>query len=366
VVVPHHCSKVTHALPGFKRAQFLFISSLEVMSDSFKVLLNDGQVCEVSREQFGLLPEDSFLYNLLKEDQMMSTKNEQGQYLLTLDYPQLFKVALQCVSPDDESWKNYSIWTKDLGMNLGDSMRALASTLNYLGIPVPLMLADFQEEANSFFKDLGRIIIREAEKQMCDVALRVHSRMVQKEDLFLRQCWDLVSARDKNLLSVRLELGFSVKLNPHRISLSFEGSDKTDEGFDKTDEESDKTDEESEDYDDEEYYDEDYYDEDKIINCKLDCMSKFIGKENCFYESPLMLLAKRDNEAFLELVQKHLVSVVVSTFCNMTDTYLESQKVVIARIQFDRKIFDVNVALKLILDAEGSNRTGQPEEMYNR
>lgn len=350
MVVPHHCSKVTHALPGFKRAQFLFISFLEVMSDSFKVLLNDGQVCEVSREQFGLLPEDSFLYNLLKEDQMMSTKNEQGQYLLTLDYPQLFKVALQCLSPDDKSWKNFSIWTKDLGMNIGDSMRALASTLNYLGIPVPLMVADFQEEANSFFKDLGRIITREAEKHMCDVALWVHSRMVQKEDLFLRQCLDLASARNKNQLSVRLELDFSVELDPYSISLSFEGSDKTDE-------ESDKNDEESEDYDDE---------HDKTIYCALDSMSKFIGKENCFNESPLMLLSKTDNEAFLELVKKHLVSVVVSTFCNMTDTYLESQKVAIARIEFDRKKFAVNVALKLILDAEGSNRTGQPEEMLNR
>lgn len=66
------------------------------MSDNFQILLNNEQVYEITRDLFKKFPKDSLLYNLLKDDQPMATKHANGQYVLTLNYPEYFEHALTC------------------------------------------------------------------------------------------------------------------------------------------------------------------------------------------------------------------------------------------------------------------------------
>ncbi|KAI3660678.1 hypothetical protein MP638_004670 [Amoeboaphelidium occidentale] len=248
----------------------------------------------------------------------MSTKNEQGQYLLTLDHPQLFKLALKCLLPKDRTWENYSKLTKALGMNIGNSMRALASTLNYLGIPLPDKVANFQNEADAFQSDIGRLITDNAENQICEVAIEYHQEMIQAHDTFLDQ-------------SLHVALKFNFKLCSHEIIISYESFDRN-IGFDR----------------------------------QLEYLDFYAGLEDVFCMCPLLLLAKKDNELFLELLRKHLVSIIVSTFCILTDTSVESQKVETIQRNSDGIFCEITVHLKLKLAAESSDNSDQAEEMLNR
>lgn len=61
-----------------------------------------------------------------------------------------------------------------------------------------------------------------------------------------------------------------------------------------------------------------------------------------------------------------MVLIIVSTFCTLTDTSVESKKFEVITRNYEGKSYDIIVYLKLKLDAESSNSEDQPDEIFKR
>lgn len=124
-------------------------------ASNFQVCLSNGKIIEISRDLFERFPKDSMLYNLLKEDQVMSTKNNLGQFLLTRDHSEFFEAILKYVETQQlaivDIFQSAEIAPIAHGFNVAETMQALALTFNYLNLHAPEHLGGFQEDPGSFY-----------------------------------------------------------------------------------------------------------------------------------------------------------------------------------------------------------------------
>ncbi|KAI3658680.1 hypothetical protein MP638_006744 [Amoeboaphelidium occidentale] len=261
-------------------------------ANNFQICLNNGQVVEISHELFDSFPKDSLLYNLLKEDQVMSTKNEHGQFLLTLEYPELFETVLK-------HFEKCTLMTQDIyncteqffDSVIVDAMQALAVTFNYLGLPVPDELTGFEEESETnYLTDIAETITREAEKQIYDFSIKVSHRMAKQKDLFLQTYLDVSWARRNNETAIDVELACSLYVEKDVLRCIFAY----------------------------------FSDETPIVSLNLNSFREIMPHGGNFTRSPVYLLETQDRKTFREIINRVLVPVLTWMFCKNSKTLLES------------------------------------------
>ncbi|KAI3661123.1 hypothetical protein MP638_000460 [Amoeboaphelidium occidentale] len=285
------------------------------MTDKFQVLLNNGKVCEITRDLFEEFPKDSLLYNLLKDDQAMATKNKNGQYVLTLDYPEYFEQALTYVETDHfSSYKVYSA-TKDNGLNLCDSMNAFASTLNYLGFPVPEILQNisFNEKEGSLM-DVASRIYSSAGEQLFDFCIEVRRNIVADSDILLPTCIEISKARQKTGSGTPICV-----ISNAGLAVRDKGTEAFFIGLNKT-------------------------------TTRIDSVHKGLHADFKLGYSgtkwnPLKLLLLTNRNLFEELVKRHFVPVIVTSLCELTSTSLE--KFTVNLVCQHACVFEITIALNL-------------------
>lgn len=270
--------------------EILYFSN-KMTVDNFQICLNNGEVVEISHELFESFPKDSLLYNLLKEDQLMATKNEQGQYLLTLEHPELFETVLT-------HFEKWTLMTRDIyncaeqffDSVIVDAMQALAATFNYLGLPVPDELTGFQEESEpNYLTDIAKTITREAEKQIYDFSITVSHRMAQQKDLFLQRYLDVSWARRNNETAIDVELACSLYVEADELRCKFER----------------------------------FNDETPVVRLNLNSFREIMPHGGNFSRSPVYMLDTQDRKTFREIINRVLVPVLTWMFCKNSKTLLE-------------------------------------------
>ncbi|KAI3658961.1 hypothetical protein MP638_006337 [Amoeboaphelidium occidentale] len=139
------------------------------MTHAYKLLLNDNSEYVLSEETFKKLPDTSMLCALLKDDQMLTTKNKDGVYELKLDYPAMFPYALKLGT--DEAYT-----PTDLAMELVKGEHDLVKgfdqvwvTVDYLGFRISkefVGLCDLLDTAAIYRNEVAgtRIVL---EKEFC-------------------------------------------------------------------------------------------------------------------------------------------------------------------------------------------------------
>jgi hypothetical protein len=285
--------------------------------DNFQICLNNGELVEISRKLFESFPKDSLLYNLLKEDQLMATKNEQGQYLLTLEHPELFQTVLT-------HFKKWTLLMRDIydcaeqffDSVILDAMQALAATFNYLGLPVPDELTGFQGESETnYLTDIAETIIREAEKQIYDFSITVSHRMAKQKDLFLQRYLDVSWARRNNETAIDVKLACSLYVESKELRCRFEH----------------------------------FNDETPVVSLNLNFLRQIMPHGGNFTRSPVYMLETQDKQTFREIINRVLVPVLTWMFCKNSKTLLESSCIVWGDYLHSASSHKLTIKLKLKL-----------------
>ncbi|KAI3662174.1 hypothetical protein MP638_002160 [Amoeboaphelidium occidentale] len=283
----------------------------------FQICANNGRVIEISRDLFERFPKDSFLYNLLKEDQMMSTRNGSGQYMLTLDHPELLEAVLTHFETGELPLREiYLFAKKEHECNVADTMKSLALTFNYLGFPLPQDFCGFVEGSEiSCVTDVADVIYREAELQICDLAIQLCRRMVQKNDLYLQSFLDVSWARFKKETEKSVSLKMKITVRSCQIHCEFQR----------------------------------FNNETPSLSLNLKSLGALMKHSHVFMQSPVCMLAQQNEKAFYELIKEHFVPVLISIFCQSTKTSIENMSTELRSYEkgSNHHYVDIKLTLKL-------------------
>jgi hypothetical protein len=193
------------------------------MTSTYQILLNNGKTVAVSLDLFEKLPQDSMLHNLLKADQEMAKKDEDGNYLLKLDHPDMFEFALQSIEKPDLNCYDLHSATRASYPNFLDAMKSFVSTLDYLQFPIPKPYKPFMSEYASFMLlKRGEIILEMARKQVCDMALSIQKRMIQKAEILLRNSLQVAEARKMNKEFLEMQIFVRLCVQQSRVIIGFD------------------------------------------------------------------------------------------------------------------------------------------------
>jgi hypothetical protein len=150
------------------------------MSDTYTIALNDGEEYVITEETFDDLPYDSLLYNLLKEDQAMSTKNPQGKYALILKTPQIFKYVLQILTEKQFSLSAMREELKQLGFSTTGSIECLKETLDYLGLSMPFCMKDYgQTQIDKIKEEVHNMPMTIVREQLFTISWELYNRFAR-------------------------------------------------------------------------------------------------------------------------------------------------------------------------------------------
>jgi hypothetical protein len=254
------------------------------MTSTYQVLLNNGNTVAVSSDLFEKLPKDSMLHNLLKEDQEMAKKDENGHYLLTLEHPEMFEFALQSIEKPGLSCYNLHKATRTFYSSFLEAMKAFVATLDYLQFPIPEPYKPFMADYASFLPiERGDRVLEEARKQLCDLALYVQQLLIKNGQLFVACGVKIADARRMKKESLELELTLSMNICTNNIYLGFDADSglKVTKKFD------------------------------TVMICDL---------QEDFYDvkwSPLYMVLTPGDKTSLSLLDEYFVSIIVETFCKI-------------------------------------------------
>ncbi|KAI3660277.1 hypothetical protein MP638_005140 [Amoeboaphelidium occidentale] len=254
------------------------------MTSAYHILLNNGKTIAVSSDLFEKLPEDSMLHNLLKADQEMAKKDEDGNYLLNLDHPDLFEFALQSIEKPDLNCYDLHSATRAFYPNFLDAMNAFVSTLDYLQFPIPEPYKAFMSDYSSFMPlKRAERIFELTRKQTCEMVLSIQQRMIQKSQILVRHSLQVAKAR--RMMKETLEMEIIVRLSVQVSCVNLSIDDTSD----------------------------------------LRIAEKFEAARICDLEpdlndakySPLYVLFKCGNMAAQAVLNEYFVPVLVDTFCKI-------------------------------------------------
>jgi hypothetical protein len=279
--------------------------------------MNNGRVIKISKYLFERFPKDSFLYNLLKEDQMMSTRNGSGQYMLRLDHPELLEAVLTHFETGELPLREiYLSANREHECNVVDTMKSIALTFNYLGFPLPEDLLGFLEGSEiSCVTDVADVIYREAELQICDLAILLSRKMVRENDFYLQSFLDVSWARFKKETEKTVRLRVRMIVGSCHILCEFQR----------------------------------FNDEILSLGLSLKSLGSLMQNGGVFKQSPVHMLVLQNEEAFFELIKKHIVPVLISMFCQRTKTSIESMSSELRSSQKSSQGTSICIQLKLKL-----------------
>ncbi|KAI3661301.1 hypothetical protein MP638_005738 [Amoeboaphelidium occidentale] len=150
------------------------------MSDTYTIALNDGEEYVITKETFDDLPYDSLLYNLLKDNQTMSTKNAQGKYPLILKTPQVFKYVLQILTERQFSLSAMREELKQFGFSATGSIECLKETLDYMGLSMPFYMKDYgQTQIDKIKEEIHNMPMTTVREQLFTLSWELYNHLAR-------------------------------------------------------------------------------------------------------------------------------------------------------------------------------------------
>ncbi|KAI3655811.1 hypothetical protein MP638_005893 [Amoeboaphelidium occidentale] len=285
------------------------------MTSTYQVLLNNGNTVAVSSDLFEKLPKDSMLHSLLKEDQEMAKKDENGHYLLTLDHPEMFEFALQSIEKPDLNCYNLHEATKTFYSSFLEAMKAFVATLDYLQFPVPEPYKPFMADYAPLLPiERGDRVLKEARKQLCDLALNVQQLLIKNGRLFIACGLKIADARRMKKESVEVELTLSMSIFHSDIYLGFDAKSGLQVA-------------------------------EKFGTAMI---SDLYEDFNDVKWSPLYMLLAPGDKTSLALLDEYFVPIIVETFCKINSVTLINFGSSLGKTEHDsRKLLNIKVKVDL-------------------